>query len=148
MWRIHRGVILGDQTIEPHTPSPTDEAKGEKPSHPALKELYRRDLRYAWGLAPNFPELLLKIAEIMGDFTPMEHGYVGAGISSREANEKTAYVRGLHKLLKDEHGFEIDLPIKQAMAAVTLVMLNDPDIHVTTDDVTKAIRHNEKKGGI
>jgi hypothetical protein len=147
MWRIHRGVILGDPTIEPHTPSPTDEAKGEKPSHPTLEELFRRDLRYAWGLAPNFPELLLKIAEIMGNFTPLKHGFVGAGVSSREANEKTAYIRGLHKLLKDEHGFKIDLPIKQAMAAVTLVMLNNPDIHVTTDDVTKAIRHNEKKGG-
>jgi len=146
MWRIHRGLILGDPPSEPTASSPNQEDRKVEPSPPTVEELYRRDLRYAWGVAPDFTELLSKISEIMGEFVPRKHGYIGAGVSSREANEKTAYIRGLYKLLKDAHGFKIDLPIKQAMAAVTTVMLNNPDIEVTTDDVTKAIKYFEKKG--
>jgi hypothetical protein len=146
MWRIHRGLILGDPLSEPGGSLPTEEAKGLDPSTTTAEELYRRDLRYAWGVAPNFVELLSEISKIMRKFVPQEHGYIGAGVSLREANGKTAYIRGLYKLLKDAHGFKIDLPIKQAMAAVTAVMLNNPDIDVTTNDVTKAIEYYEKKG--
>jgi hypothetical protein len=143
MWRIHRGLIFGDSPKEPQTPSQIDEAKGEKPSHPTIEELYRRDLRYAWGLAPDFAELLSKVSDIMKDFIPPQNGYIGAGVGSRQANEKNSYIRGLYTLLKDEHGFEIDLPIKKAMAAVTAVMLNKSDINVTTEDVTAAIEYYE-----
>ena len=146
MWRIHRGLILGDPPSEPTASSSNQEDRKVEPSPPTVEELYRRDLRYAWGVAPDFTELLSKISEIMGEFVPRKHGYIGAGISSREANEKTAYIRSFHKLLKDEHGFEICLLMKKAMAAVTAVMLNNPDIEVTTDDVTKAIKYYEKKG--
>lgn len=145
MWRLYRGVILGDPPIDQKDASPKKQDLLMEPTPPTDADVYRANLRYAWTLAPDFAELLSKVAETMGDFVPQKTGYIGAGISSREVNEKTAYIRGLYKLLKDAHGFKIDLPIRQAIAAVTAVMLNNPDIDVTTDDVTKAIEYYEKK---
>jgi hypothetical protein len=147
MWRIHRGVILGDPPIDQKDTAPTKQDLFREPIPPSDTDLYRANVRYAWTLAPDFAQLLSRISEIMGDFVPQKHGYIGAGISSREANQKTAYIRGLYELLQHDHGFEIDLPMKQAMAAVTAVMLNNPDIDVSTDDVTKAIKFYQKKGG-
>jgi hypothetical protein len=145
MWRLYRGVILGDPPIDQKDASPKKQDLLMEPTPPTDADVYRANLRYAWTLAPDFAELLSKIAETMGDFVPQKTGYIGAGIGSREVNEKTAYIRALYKLLKDAHGFKIDLPIRQAIAAVTAVMLNNPDIDVTTDDVTKAIEYYEKK---
>jgi hypothetical protein len=146
MWRIYRGVILGDPLPEPGGSLRTEEAKGLDPSITTAEELYRRDLRYAWGVAPDFAELLSQVSKTMMKFVPKQHGYIGAGVDLREANEKTAYIRGLYKLLKDEHGIKVDLPIRQAIAAVTTVMLNKLDMHVTTEDVTKALKYYEKRG--
>jgi len=133
MWRIYRSIILGDKRPELEASLSTNKDNGVEPYITSDGELFRRNLKYAWTLAPDFPELLSRIAEVMGEFIPKMHGYVGAGVNLREANEKTTYIRGLYKLLKDEHGFEIDQPIKKAMAAVTTVMLNKSDIEVSTD---------------
>lgn len=146
MWRIHRGVILGDPPLEARGSWPTEAAKELEPSSTTPEQLYQRDLRYAWGVAPDFAELLSQVSKTMRNFVPKQHGYIGAGVNLRQDNEKTAYIRGLYKLLKDEHGIKVDLPIRQAIAAVTIVMLNKLDMHVTTEDVTKALKYYEKRG--
>jgi hypothetical protein len=145
MWRIHRDVILGNPRPHLHA-STAAKADTVLDSSPASEtELYQSNLRYAWTLAPDFAGLLSKVAEIMGKFSPQEHGYIGAGVHSREINEKTAYIRALYKLLKDEHGFEVSLSLKKAMASVTTVILNKPNIDVTTDDISKTISRHEKR---
>jgi hypothetical protein len=81
----------------------------------------------------------------MKDFSPKEHGYIGAGVASRENNEKTAYIRALYSLLHYEHGFEMSLPVRKAIATVTTIAMDHRDIEASLDDVTKAIDFYEAK---
>ena len=66
---------------------------------------------------------------------------IGAAIDSRKHSEKAAYVRAFGKLLTDSHGLILNLPIMKAMAFVATVVLNQPEIDVTYDDVRKALEN-------
>lgn len=158
MWRIHRGVILGDQLPEDFEDSRlTQETTSlHKVSFRSDEEVvqqkvasevdqYRSNVKYAWGLAPDFASLLLKVAEVMKDFSPKEHGYIGAGLASRQVNEKTSYIRALYNLLKNAHGIEMSLHVRKAIAWITTIALDQKDVEVTLDDVTKAISSYEAK---
>lgn len=158
MWRIHRGIILGDQPPEVIEDTrlgqkdiliknlivKTEETDDEKISVNEIDQ-YRSNIRYAWSLAPDFASLLFKVAEIMKDFSPKEHGYIGAGVAFRESNEKTAYIRALYSLLSDGCGIEVSLPVRKAIALITTIALDHLDIDVTLDDVTKAISYYEAR---
>lgn len=158
MWRKHRGVILGDPPSQDHEnvlindrETALDQLEklarrvsGEQVEDDEL-EKNRSDLKYAWTLAPNFAALLSTLSEVMENFEPKEHGFIGAGVASREHNEKTAYIRAFYTLLHAESGIEISLPVRKAMANVTTVMLNRRDIEATLDDVTKAIASLEHR---
>ena len=158
MWRIHRGVILGDQPPEDledtrlgqrdtliEKACPENEGEGSEAISASEIDQYRSSVRYAWGLAPDFASLLFKVAEIMKDFSPEEHGYIGAGVALRESNEKTAYIRALYSLLSDGCGIEMSLPVRKAIASITTIALDQRDIEATLDDVTKAINSYEAK---
>jgi len=158
MWRIHRGVVLGDQPPEVIDETrlgqkdilienlivKTEETGNGKTSASEIDQ-YLSSVRYAWGLAPDFASLLFKVAEIMKDFSPEEHGYIGAGLASRESNKKTAYIRALYSHLSDGCGIEMSLPVRKAIASITTIALDHRDIEATLDDVTKAISSHEAK---
>jgi hypothetical protein len=158
MWRIHRGVVLGDQPSEDLQDTRLgqrdtsiekvvvgNEKTGDENTSVSEIDQYLSSVRYAWGLAPDFASLLFKVAEIMKDFSPEEHGYIGAGLASRESNEKTAYIRALYSLLSDGCGIEMSLPVRKAVASITTIALDHRDIEATLDDVTKAISSYEAK---
>lgn len=158
MWRIHRSVVLGDQPPEYiedaqlgqrdtliEKACPENEGEGSEAISASEIDQYRSNVRYAWGLAPDFASLLFKVAEIMKDFSPEEHGYIGAGVAFRESNEKTAYIRALYSLLSDGCGIEMSLPVRKAIALVTTIAMDHEDIEATLDDVTKAISSYEAK---
>lgn len=158
MWRIHRGVVLGDQPFEDLQDTRLgqrdtsiekvvvgNEKTGDENTSVSEIDQYLSSVRYAWGLAPDFASLLFKVAEIMKDFSPEEHGYIGAGLASRESNEKTAYIRALYSLLSDGCGIEMSLPVRKAVASITTIALDHRDIEATLDDVTKAISSYEAK---
>jgi hypothetical protein len=106
----------------------------------APEEEARNMLRYAWGTAPEFPALLDTVAEASLAFSPGESGIIGAAIESRQHNAKTEYIRAFGSLLTNSHGFVLSLPIKKAMAFVSNVVINLPDIDITYDDIRKALK--------
>jgi hypothetical protein len=155
MWRSMRRHILGELPIrdQPETkivienidlesrPEIARVHVGEKVAM-APEEEARNTLRYAWGTAPEFPALLDTVANASLAFSPRESGMIGAAIDSRKHSEKAAYVRAFGKLLTDSHGLILNLPIMKAMAFVATVVLNQPEIDVTYDDVRKALQNN------
>ena len=96
-------------------------------------------LRYAWGTAPDFSELLDTVTKAGRAFKPSESGMIGAAIESRQKSPKTEYLRAFGNLLTDVHNFALTTPIMQAMAIVANVVINLPDVDVTYDDVRKAL---------
>jgi hypothetical protein len=158
MWRIHRGVVLADQppqdfdnarliqeTTTLHKVSFRSDEEVVQQKVVSEVDQYRSNVKYSWGLAPDFASLLFKLAEIMKDFLPKEHGYIGAGLASRESNEKTAYIRALYNLLSNSPGIEMNLHVRKAIVSVTSIALDQKDVEVTLDDVTKAIGSFEAK---
>ena len=63
---------------------------------------------------------------------------IDAAIRARQKNPKTEYLRALLYLLIDEHGFAITKPIMKAIAIMTTVAIDSPDVVATCDDVQKA----------
>jgi hypothetical protein len=154
MWRSMRHHILGDLPIRdlPETKIVIESIDLESLANISLvhagekaaiapEEVARNNLRYAWGVAPEFPELLDTVAKTSLAFSPRESGMIGAAIDSRKHSEKAAYVRAFGKLLTDSHGLILNLPIMKAMAFVATVVLNQPEIDVTYDDVRKALEN-------
>lgn len=152
MWRSMRQHVLGDlprrdvpettaagESIEPTSPIEIVTLPiGEKAKVDPEEEA-RNMLRYAWGTAPDFPELLATVANAARAFKPSESGMIGAAIESRQRSPKTEYLRAFANLLTDVHKFELTTPIMRAMAIVANVVINLPDVDVTYDDVRKAL---------
>jgi hypothetical protein len=152
MWRSMRQDVLGDL---PRRDIPETRPAGEssEPMHPIEivivpmaekaeidpEEEARNMLRYAWGTAPDFSDLLDTVAKAGRSFKPSESGMIGAAIESRQRSPKTEYLRAFGNLLTDAHGFTLTTPIMQAMAIVANVVINLPDVDVTYDDVRKAL---------
>lgn len=152
MWRSMRPHILGDLPIQ-DAPERQLTGENEEPVHPteivivrkfkktvvdSLEEA-REVLRYAWGTAPDFSALLDTVAQASRAYSPGESGMIGAAIDSRQRSVKTEYVRAFGSLLTNSHGFALTLPIMKVMAIVANVVINMPDIDVTSDDVRKAL---------
>lgn len=125
MWKVVRGTVVGDSRQEALETDPAEQA--------------RNSLRYSWGIAPPLSDLLGTLAHTARDWQPAEAGFIGAAISSRKQNSKTEYLRAFGNLLITEHGFILTAPIFKAMAVTAMVVMNDPDIDVTEDDVRKAL---------
>jgi hypothetical protein len=108
---------------------------GDKPDIDP-KEEARNTLHYAWGVSPDFSELLDTVARAARDFEPSESGMIGAAIAKREKNNKTEYLRAFGKLLTDVHHLTLTGPVMKAMAILASVVI---DVDVTYDDVRKAL---------
>lgn len=127
MWRSERHHILGD---------PPSWGVLDK-DDPAGR--LRKDIRYAWSVAPEFSMLLDTLSDAAREFKPEESGMIGAAIGTRQKNQKTEYLRALAHLLINEHGFTMTPRLMKAMAIVASVAIGSPDIDVTYDDVRKAV---------
>jgi hypothetical protein len=124
MWRSMRRHILGD-------PPEWDEK--------LVDEEARNMLRYAWGTAPEVSELLETLASAARAFKPSAPGMIGAAIKSRKRSPKTEYLRAFGNLLTEEHGIALTTPIVKATAITATVVINLPDVDLTSDDVRKAL---------
>jgi hypothetical protein len=155
MWRSMRQRILGELPIQDLTETKSviesiefvplaeiasTQVGGREKIAP--EEKARNMLRYAWGTAPEFPAFLDTVAKVSLAFRPVEFGMIGAANDSRKHSEKTAYVRAFGKLLTDSHGLKLNPSIMKAMAFVATVVLNQPEIDVTYDDVRKALERS------
>ena len=150
MWRSMRQHVLGDV---PKRDAPETKPAGGEPMPPveivivpmgekaeiAPEEQARNMLRYAWGTAPGLSELLDTLARAARDFKPVESGFIGAAIESRQRSEKTEYLRAFGNLFTDAHHLTVSTAVMQAMAVVANVVINLPDVDVTYDDVRKAL---------
>ena len=155
MWQAMRSVVLGDR------PKKRDTSKGipanarnvarenleisvrflgpnEKPIIDPVDQA-RNALRYAWGVAPELSGLLATLSVTAQSFEPNEFGMIGAAISTRQKSMKTEYVRAFATLLADVHGVTLTALVKDLIAKVANVVLNDGEIDVTYDDVRKAL---------
>ncbi|TSE29334.1 hypothetical protein LCC91_05380 [Tepidimonas taiwanensis] len=93
----------------------------------------------AWQTAPSLAELLDTLADAARDYSPEHGGMVGAAVASRKHSPKVEYLRAFLHVLREVHGIEANTPQAQrAVAIVADVVLDDPDLEVTYDDVRKA----------
>lgn len=99
----------------------------------------RNMLRYAWGTAPSLNALLGTVARAAREFTVNESGAIGAALKKRQSNPSTEYIRAFAHLLFDMHRFQLSSPLMNAMAIVATVVINDPQVDVSYDDVRKSI---------
>ena len=152
MWRSMRHHVLGDLPRRDIPDAKATERSGESippieidlvpmgekaDIHP--EEKARNMLRYAWGTAPDFSALLNTMADAARAFKPSESGMIGAAIESRQKSPKTEYVRAFANLLTEVHKFELTAPVHKAIAFVANVVINQPDVDVTSEDVRKAL---------
>ncbi len=159
MWRSMRRHVLGDLPMSDVTEAMPVVKSGEPIPHIKIvivpvegkakidpKEEARNMLRYAWGTAPYFSELLDTVAKAGRAFKPSESGMIGAAIESRQKSPKTEYLRAFGNLLTDVHNFALTTPIMQAMAIAANVVIDSPNVDVTYDDVRKALAklHGER----
>jgi|TARA_Y100000310_G_scaffold315557_3_gene366270 hypothetical protein len=110
-WRQQRDQILGD---------------GDDPDH---------TIADAWSTAPSLAGLLDTVVTVAQGLGPR----AGAAIVSRERNVKTEYLRAFAILLRELHGFTLTVDVKKTMAIVTTVVLSQPDVDVSYDDVRKVV---------
>jgi len=83
---------------------------------------------------PSVTALLQTMASVARKFKPSEDGCIGAAISSRKNNPKIEYLRAFGYLLT-VYKFKLTKTMKQAMAITANVVINDPDVDVTYEDV-------------
>jgi hypothetical protein len=55
-------------------------------------------------------------------------------------------VRAFGNLLTEVHKFELTAPVQKAIAVVANVVINQPDVDVTYDDVRKALQGRAASG--
>ncbi len=95
-------------------------------------------LRYGWEKAPDLPKLLNTVARVADEFKPSCGYFADAAIMSRQRNPKTEYIRGYADLLR-KGGVNLSSNILKAIAITATVVINNPDLIVTYDDVRKAL---------
>lgn len=143
MWRSMRKHVLGDlpsesRALDQNTPNVTRVVivPMSRPTEPDPLAA----LQYGWGTAPDFPELLRTVANAARQFVPSEPGIIGAALSTRQSSIKTEYLRAFGSSLTHSYGLEITPSTMRAMATVANVVLDQPGIDVTPDDVRKALK--------
>ena len=95
----------------------------------------------AWEVAPDASRLVdvLAAAAASSKATPTR-GLVGAALKSRQRNAKTAYLRAFIAAAH-ERGFDARRQhVAAAMAVAAAVVLNDPNLVVSRDDIRKAVK--------
>ena len=151
LWPGMRDYILGESEpaqVEPREP-------GEMPEAPEIVQIEpipltkaeppdpdeeRRDmLRYAWGTAPSVGRIIATMQQEALNYTAAESGHIAAALASRQHSGKTAYLRAFGALLRGEHSIVWTTGAMNAMATTATVVLNEPDLVVTYDDVKKAL---------
>ena len=97
-------------------------------------------LNYAWGLAPDFSDILHTLAVRMQLARERTNptGMVGAAIASQKGNIKTDYIRAFIHLLRFVRGIKMTRDVIDAVATAAEVVLNDADITVEYGDVRKS----------
>jgi hypothetical protein len=113
---------------------------GESPGdHEPSAEAARRKLRHAWSYAPSIAHLTATLARETSAFAPAESGSIGKALSSRKGNRKVEYLRAFGYSLRAEHRVELGPNAMNAMAITATVVLDDPGLFATYDDVRKAL---------
>ncbi len=150
MWPGMRDYILGRS--EPALREPRELGDPSKPPEIEIRfvsrgkaepldpdEERRNTLRYAWRTAPSVSRIIATLHRAALACTPAESGFIGAALTSQKKNRKVEYLRAFGALLRDEHSFEWTADTMNAMATTATVVLNEPDLVVTYDDVRKAL---------
>ena len=148
MWPGMRTYILGESEpaqVEPREPGeppelvriefvPLTKAETLDPD-----EERRNMLHYAWNTAPSVSRIIATLHRAALACEPAESGFIGAAIASRKRNREREYLRAFAALLRDEHKIELTADTIHAMATTATVVLNEPNLVVTYDDVKKAV---------
>lgn len=153
MWHGMRKVIIGErpplhstadldtessEKAEPPEIGDRLVAKGEpKPIDPV--EAARSALGYAWQTAPNMARIVTTLQHEAEFYRASESGHIGEALNSRKRNRKFEYLRAFGTLLSDEHHLDLTTGTMNAMAITATVVLNEPDLDVSYDDVRKAL---------
>jgi hypothetical protein len=95
-------------------------------------------LRYGWEKAPPLSAVLKTVAKAALDFEPAEDGMIGAALVSRQGSVKSEYIRAFAYLLCRTHQIYLTSGVMRAMAITANVVINNPDVDFTYDDVRKA----------
>jgi len=121
--------------------------KGPIPIDPI--EACKNDLQYVWGIAPDLSELLRTVKVAASKSKPNSWDFANAAIESRQNNFKAQYLRGFINLLcqgdecfknllcKKNESFSTSLI--NAIADTATIVLNEPDLIVSYDDVIKKL---------
>ena len=97
-------------------------------------------LRYAWGTAPSMARIIATMQrEALNYAAAAEPGAIAAALATQKRNPKYEYLRAFGALLRDVHRMELTADTLKAMATTATVVLNEPDLDVTYDDVRKAL---------
>jgi hypothetical protein len=96
-------------------------------------------LHYAWATAPSMARFIATMQREALNYAAAESGHIAAALATQKRNPKYEYLRAFGALLRDGHRMELTTDTMKAMATTATVVLNDPDLVVTYDDVRKAL---------
>jgi len=128
-WSSMRPIVLGHPKEVPSGLEDFDE----------WEERARKTLRVAWAAAPHLPALLRTVASVAGDFTPTEHGVIGAALQTRQHSPRTGYIRAFGRILIDGGVVRLNQAVMSGIASVATVAINDEALTVTIHDVRQAL---------
>ena len=148
MWPDMRAFILGE--AEPAREAPGEagvSSKSVRVEFVPLSHAERRDpeaetrnmLRYAWYTAPSMAKIIAAMQRETLSCIPSEPSFIAQAVNSRKKAPKAAYLRAFGTLLRDEHGFDLEASVREAMATTATVVLNDANDSVCTADVSSAL---------
>ena len=164
-WRVLRGTVLGEPPRRDRAGGEEEQPQGEgetavapiveirflgleneephgvveRPDYP--EERAWRLLCYGWSKAPPVAAMLDALANAARQFKPSQDGFIGAAVESRQKNPKLEYIRAFAALLTDNYKLSMTpLPIRKAMARIATVIIGDPNVEVTYDDVSYTLK--------
>lgn len=93
----------------------------------------------AWCSAPHFSKLLKSLSKAASEYSPAKDEVTNTAIKSRKSVRKTQYIRAFGQMLFADELLPQSKEIKKAISIVANVVLDDPEIDVSYDDVRKAL---------
>ncbi len=148
IWRAMKTMVLAKSPIRKEQQISIDGTtpisfkrilvSAENPQKIDPREQVRNELRYGWEKAPDLPKLLNTVARVANEFKPSCGYFADSVMESRKKNPKTDYIRGYADLLS-KGSFNLSPTILKAIAITATVVINNPDLIVTYDDVRKAL---------
>lgn len=154
MWPGMRRVILGEPPPPLNAAAESAWEPSEKAEPPEIQirfvapgeaepidaaEAARNALRYAWGTVPSMARIIATMQREAVAYTASESGHIAAALASQKGNRKFEYLRAFGALLRDVHRMTLTTDTMKAMATTATVVLNEPDLDVSYDDVRKAL---------